>query len=110
MVSTPRRAVLGGEQNSPGNLTILPGIRRLGKFSGRHEVMKLKFWEISDFFGMSPQKFGKIYSRISGGLLFTPCFAQTAFVRAVIARRWGVSNNNNNNIIIIGGRRVWLFF
>ena len=42
-VSIPRRSVSGEKQNSSGNLKILPGIKRLGKFSGRHEVMKLKF-------------------------------------------------------------------
>ena len=33
-------------QNSFGDLKILPGI---GDFSGRHEVMKLKFREFRDF-------------------------------------------------------------
>ena len=49
-VSTLRRAVSGEKQNSSGNLKILPGIGRLGKFSGRHELRKLKFRESSDFF------------------------------------------------------------
>ena len=31
--------------NSSGNQTILSGIGRLGKFSGRHNVKKLNFWE-----------------------------------------------------------------
>ena len=55
-VSTLRKAVLGEKQNSPRNLKILPGIKRLGKFSGRQEVLKLKFQEVWDFFGNVSQK------------------------------------------------------
>ena len=42
--ATLRRAVKGGKENSPWNLKILLGIGRLGKFSGRQEVIKLKFF------------------------------------------------------------------
>ena len=44
-VTTLTDAVSGESQNCSGNLKILPGIGRLGKFSGRNEEMKLKFRE-----------------------------------------------------------------
>ena len=75
----------GEEQNSSGNLMILPEIGRLGRFSGRHEVGKLKFWEVWDFGGNISQNLGW-YSTFSGGLLFTHGSAQTAFVEAVAPR------------------------
>lgn len=46
----------------------IPGILRLGKFSGRHQVIKLKFQEFWDFFGN--------VSRFSGVLLITCGSAQ----------------------------------
>ena len=57
-VSTLRRAVWGEKQNSSGNLKISQGIKRLGKFFGRHKVIELKFREVGDFLGMSPKNLG----------------------------------------------------
>ena len=45
----------GETQNSSGNMIILPGIGRLGKFSGRLEVTKLKFREFRDILGICPK-------------------------------------------------------
>ena len=47
-VSTPRRAI-SEKKNSSGNLKILPGIGWIEKFSGKHEVMKLKFRKVKIF-------------------------------------------------------------
>ena len=58
-VLTLTRSVSGEKRNaSSWNLRILPGIRRLGKFSRRHEVIKLNCWQ--DFFGNVSQNFGMI--------------------------------------------------
>ena len=45
-VSTLRRSVSEEKQNSSGNQKILPGLGRLGKFSGRHKAMKSKFRKV----------------------------------------------------------------
>ena len=46
-------------------------------------MIKLNYWEVCDFVGISPKTLGR-YSRFSGGLLLTHDSAQTAFVKAVI--------------------------
>ena len=39
-VTTQRRPVSGEKQNSFGNLEILPGIGRLGNFSGKYDIVQ----------------------------------------------------------------------
>ena len=70
-VSTPRRSVLGEKQNSSENWKIFPGIRSFGKFSGKDNAKKLKFWEFWDFWGNSFQIFGTVCQILGRTVIYT---------------------------------------
>ena len=54
-INSKKGCFSGETQNSSGNMIILPVIGRLGKFSGRLEVTKLKFREFRDILGVRPK-------------------------------------------------------
>ena len=59
------------KQNSFGNLKILQGNGCLGKFFGRHGVIKSDFRDVSDFWRLCLPKFREDISDFGGTFLYT---------------------------------------